>query len=371
MMRVLWVFDCLSPTLQGVASHLTARSDISLEIMCRWGKKPPLDPASIPQTNLICRNKLDFEARKIIRQKVFSGNFDIVHAYTSRNLANVVGACRGICPLPKIIGYRGTINRLRLLDPANWITFWHPRVSNIICVCEATNQALQASGISAPKLSTVWEGFTADTLPRPERSALAEFGIPEDAFVVGVVANMRPVKGIDLLLRAAVELADLRDIYWLLIGQVNDSRITKLAADPRICDRVRLPGPRANGGCLSGLFDIYAAPSRMEGLSMSIMEAMAQEACPVVSDVGGCPELVRDQLDGLVVRPEDSHSLAQAIRRLYAAPDLRRELAKSARQRAATVFSIDSWTERLVDVYRSLTADTHANTIDRTLRRAS
>jgi len=130
----------------------------------------------------------------------------------------MLAACRGLRPMPKLVGYRGTVNRLRVLDPANWITFWHPRLSNIICVCDATNRALQGSRIDPAKLTTVWEGCGAESIATLPRSARAEFNIPEDAFVVGIVANMRPVKGIDLLLRAAIETADLSKLYLLLIG---------------------------------------------------------------------------------------------------------------------------------------------------------
>ena len=114
------------------------------------------------------------------------------------------------------------MNRLGLLDPANWITFWHPRVDKIMCVCHATERALVASGIPKSKLVTVWEGCAPESLRTPPRSARSEFRIPEDAFVVGVVANLRPVKRIDLLLKAAVQLEQQRDVYWLLID-LNDA----------------------------------------------------------------------------------------------------------------------------------------------------
>ncbi|MDP6467663.1 MAG: glycosyltransferase family 4 protein [Pirellulaceae bacterium] len=360
-MRVLWVFSYLSKQLELVAANLAARRGITLEIMCPVIGDHPDVPASIPTTPLTCRNKLDFKSRRQIREKVRNGNFDIVHAYTSRNLANVLAACRGLRPMPKVVGYRGTMNRLRLLDPANWITFWHPGISNIICVCDATNRALQESGIDPAKLTTVWEGCDPKNIPALPRSARAQFNIPDDAFVVGMVANMRPVKGIDLLLRAAIETADLSKLYLLLIGRDEDPRIAKLAADRRIADRVRLAGPLSVGGQYASLMDVYAAPSRMEGLSMSIMEAMIQGACPLVSNVGGIPELVRDQADGIVVPSEDVSALAAGMRLLHDEPQRRKAMAESARQRILNTFSIDRWSHRLVDSYESALGESGRN----------
>jgi len=356
-MRILWVFDYLSAQVQRVANLLADRPDVSLEVMCRWDKEPPLDSSRIPLTYLHCRNKIDFKAPNRIRSQIQSGDYDIVHAYTSKNLGNVIAACRWLRDAPKVVGYRGTVNQLRLLDPANWITFWHPRVDKIVCVSHATKRALLASGVPPSKLVPVWEGCAPESLRTPPRSARSEFGIPEDAFVVGLVANMRPVKGIDLLLEAALQLEQLRDIYWLLIGEVSDRRIEALAADRRIADRVRLTGPRPGAGHLSGLFDVYASPSRMEGLSMSVMEAMAQRVCPLVSDVGGLPELVEHQVNGLVVPANDAGAIADAIRCLHNDPPLRQQLADAAYQRAISEFSIEAWATRQYDVYKDLFTD--------------
>ncbi len=350
-MRVLWVYDGLSAHHVKLANCLARRSDMSLEVICRWQGQPPLDRSLIPLTNLTCRSKVDFAARKTIHTRLQTGRFDVVSTYTSRCLANVLGACRGVRNPPRIIGYRGTTNRLHTLDPANWITFWHPRLSKIVCVCHATNAALQQSGLLGSKMTTVWEGCCLDKNQALPHSARAEFDIPVDAFVVGLVANMRPVKGVDLLLQAAMQLADLSNVYWLLIGEVRDPRIHELARDPRISNRVRLPGPRSHGGQYASLFDVYASPSRMEGMPMSIMEAMTHAACPVTTDVGGCTELVRDQQDGLVVPPEDPTAIAKAIRFLHDSPQRRLALAESAQHRATTVFSVEAWAERLHAVY--------------------
>ncbi|MBI1311336.1 glycosyltransferase [bacterium] len=353
-MRVLWLFDKLSPQMKLLAGQLNHVHGIELDVISRWDGDPPLDSSVFNQTDLECRSKLDFAARKAVRQQLENGNYDIAHAYTSRNLATLAAACRGLSRRLQVVGYRGTVTPLKRLDPANWITYWHPRVDRIICVCDATRRALERSGIAPEKLATVWSGCDPTAFEELGRSALAEFDIPSDAVVVGAVANMRPVKGLDLLLEAALELSDLTQVYWLLIGEVLDSRIDRLASDSRIRDRVRLPGKRQNGGKYTRLFDIYASPSRQEGLSMSIIEAMTMAACPVVSDIGGCPELIRDRQDGLVVPTENPHALATAIRTLVEDQPWRAELARSAQRRAGETFTVAAWAARLAVFYHEL-----------------
>ena len=353
-MRVLWVFGHLSVQLQQVAKDLTRRRNVSLELMCHWHDRPPVDESVAVTTRLECRRKIDFAAQRTIREKLRTGQFDIAHAYTSRDLASVIGACRGLRIATKIVGYRGTINRLQWRDPGNFLSFWHSRVDRITCDCRATNRALLASRIPPEKLVTVCEGCDPSVFQTKPRSLLDEFNIPRNAFVVGAVASMRPVKGLDLLLRAAWELTDLRDLRLLLIGQVQDSRIPRLAADPRIADRTHLVGWLPDAASYTGLMDVYVSPSRQEGLSMSVMEAMAQEVSLVVSDVGGHTELIRNQVDGLVVPSEDSTALAHAIRRLYDSPQLRRQFTYSAQKRIANEFCVPKWTDRLYRVYCDL-----------------
>lgn len=354
-MRVLWVFDNLVPAWLQVADGLAQMPDLSLEIMAPYDE-PPQFSARIPLTPLKCRSKIDFKAQRKIRQKLDSGEFDVAHAYTSRNLATLIGACRGLRRKPKIVGYRGAISRLRTLDPANWMTFWHPAVDKITCVSQASERALRASGVPQSKLVAVVEGCDPDSLRKADPADKEAFDIPPGAFVVGAVANMRPVKGIDLLLQAALQLTDLPNLYWLLIGDVSDPRITTLAADARISDRVRLAGRRAYGRRYAELFDLFASPSRMEGFGIAVLEAMVQKVCPLVSNVGGLTELIRHEQDGLVVPPEDPTAIAGAIRRLYHDSELRRRLANSAYQRSASEFSITAWTQRIEHVYRDLLA---------------
>ena len=362
-MRILWVFDALSPQMLALAAEVDRQSDIELQIMTCSPLPDNLSHMQAP--TVTCRTKVDFRARRQIRAHLQNQHFDLAHAYTSRNMANLAGACWGLRDAPKLIGYRGTIDRLSRLDPANWITFWHPRFARINCVCQATQAALAASGIRTEKLETVWEGCAPNLLTLRSREVLAQYNIPQDAFVIGTVANARPVKGIDIMLRSAIELAAELDVYWLIVGAIIDPLVARLAQNPRVRERVKLIGTQASGGGYCGLFDIYLAPSRKEGLSMGIMEAMSQGSCPIVTNVGGNPELVRHQVDGLVIPPDNPQALSAAIRELRSDPQQRTRYAASSQRRAAEVFSIEAWGARLCNGYRQVAraAETHREAV--------
>jgi len=170
--------------------------------------------------------------------------------------------------------------------------------------------------------------------------------------VVGTVAAIRRVKGTDLLLEAAIECADLDDTYWLLIGPVRDRKVSRLAKDRRIRDRVRRLGYRPDAPSLISGADLFVMPSRREALCRALLEAMAQGVCPVVSDAGGMKEVVRNGVDGLIVPRGDVGALARAVRDLHADRELVRAFSDSARQRVIEDFNPARVAERTMELYR-------------------
>lgn len=363
MISVLWVFHALTQQMLALAAEVDRQPDIDLQIITPHPL--PTELAHLGAPPAICRNKIDFRAMRHIRAHLEINSFDIAHAYTSRNMANLAWACLGLRNAPQLIGYRGTIDRLSRLDPANWLTFYHPRFAVINCVCHATQAALAASGIPQKKLETVWEGCAPKNLSIRTRQVFADYGIPPDAFVIGTVANARPVKGIDILLRSAIELVGELDVYWMVVGAIIDPVVAKLARDPRLNGRVKLIGSQPSGGGFCGLFDLYIAPSRKEGLSMGIMEAMSQGSCPIVTNVGGNPELVRHEVDGMVIPPEDPKALSEAIRSLWSDSEKRARYAASAHRRMAETFSIQAWCNRLCNLYRRVAGAIDKHDIDK------
>jgi glycosyltransferase involved in cell wall biosynthesis len=95
-------------------------------------------------------------------------------------------------------------------------------------------------------------------------------------------------------------------------------------------------------------------PSRSEGLSNSLMEAMACRCCPVASDVGGNPELVRPGETGLLFRPGDPLDLAEKVRKLIENPSLRHDLASRAEIFIRSNFPLKAAAQRMGDIYLNL-----------------
>jgi glycosyltransferase involved in cell wall biosynthesis len=196
-----------------------------------------------------------------------------------------------------------------------------------------------ASGIAGDRCWVTYNTVYSEAKSSPGRPALTKFGIPADAFVVGTVGTFRRVKGADLLLKAAIECADLTDIYWLFLGRVVDPEVERLAADPRICDRVRLVGHQPDAAELISGADLFVMPSRSEALCQALLEAMGQGVCPIVSDAGGMKEVVRSEVDGVVYPAHEPRALAKSIKSLYIHRDKSLRMSQSAQKRVIDEFS--------------------------------
>ena len=179
-------------------------------------------------------------------------------------------------------------------------------------------------------------------LPPPSRSRaamLAELGIPAHAFVIGQVSGFAPSKGHATLLQAAKRvLSERPDSYFFCVGytrghSVYVESLRKEAAALGIGDRVRFA---AYPGCIAdvwSLIDVHAHASHFDSLPNAIIEAMSLAKPSVVTDTGGVGELVEHERTGLLVRPGDQESLAQALLRLLNDPGYARRLGRSALQR--------------------------------------
>ena len=100
--------------------------------------------------------------------------------------------------------------------------------------------------------------------------------------------------------------------------------------------------------------DFFLLPSLHENLSNALLEACHAGCPPIATEVGGNPEVVEHGVSGLLIAPNDSSSLEQAIGTMISRPDLRKAMGKSARMRIEREFSLDLTARRLAEVYGSL-----------------
>lgn len=177
--------------------------------------------------------------------------------------------------------------------------------------------------------------------------------------VIGAVGRQQAVKDPLNLVDAFLRLRELCPANWprLRLAMLGGGPLLGEAqhrlAQAGAAGQAWLPGDRSDVAELLPQFDIFALPSQAEGISNTLLEAMACGCAPVATAVGGNPELVEDGVNGLLVPPQDSAALAAALARLVAEPALRSALAGASLARARSQFSLDGMVAAYGALYAS------------------
>lgn len=216
--------------------------------------------------------------------------------------------------------------------------------------------------VDGSKLDQIYNGVDTNRFrPAQPRASLPHpmFQQPE-LIVVGTVGRMEPVKDPLNLARAFVRSAELmpevRDRLRLVMigdGQLR-TQVEALLAAAGLTGQAWLPGARGGVDEILRGLDIFVLPSLSEGISNTILEAMASGLPVVATHTGGNPELVHNGNTGLLPPANDSEALAQAIVRYVKDPDLRRQHGLRARQVALERYSLGAMVNRYATVYHEL-----------------
>lgn len=305
------------------------------------------------------KSRFDKEGISAIRAQLASKHYEIIHAYNPRALACGLRASKGMDV--KIVAYRGVIGNISFLNPESWITFLHPRVSKIVCVADAIKDYLASlkflwMRIPDTKLQRIYKGHDLSWY-QATPADLAPFGVPEGAFVICCTGRNSPRKGYDVLVDAISRLPDDVDAHLVLVGDMaNNAELQAQVAASAHAERVHFAGYRTDAPAIAAASDVFVLPStEREGLPRAVIEAMAYGVTPVVTNVGGMPELVEDGVSGRVVAPRDASELSAAIEALYRDRKRLKELGARARERIANHFHTSQTVRETGALYQKLT----------------
>lgn len=228
-------------------------------------------------------------------------------------------------------------------------------MDRLVVVSDAIDEKVVAEGrVAAPRVR-VHNGVDLERFDHqgPCCTLRAEYGIPADAPIVGVVGRLETEKGHPTLFQAwPAVLAAEPDAHLMVIGE--GSRIDalrELAAGLGIAERVVFTGRRDDIPAVTKSFDVAVLPSYREAQGLTILEAMALRRPVVASRVGGIPEMVEDGVTGLLVPPADPPALAAAIVRLLRDHQLADILARNGHELVRERFRVEQMVDAVAALY--------------------
>jgi glycosyltransferase involved in cell wall biosynthesis len=216
----------------------------------------------------------------------------------------------------------------------------------------SARQVEEMVGLARNTVGTVPNGVPSTSSGAPGALAVDDGLLRRDGPVIGSLGRLTDQKGYDLLVRA---LPGLPSATLVLVGDGPQRPVLEgIAAELGVAERLQITGWVEDSPRRLVEFDIFALPSRWEGMPLSILEAMHAGLPVVACDVGSVAEAVRDSDTGYLVPSEDLGALRDRLAKLLADVALRESMGERARKLAGTCFTDTLMARRYEAVYRSM-----------------
>jgi glycosyltransferase involved in cell wall biosynthesis len=315
-----------------------------------------LQRAGIPVTVLGKRRKFDLATWGQLKRRLRENPPDILHTWL------FAGNAYGRLALPRHRKFKVVVSE-RCVD--SWKATWQlwldrrllGRTDRLLANSESVARFYREQGVPERLLTVIPNAVIAPPLPAVSRSALLnELALPDDAQLVGYVGRLAKQKRIETLLWGLQVLRQANErTRMLIIGDGPErAALERHARDLECADFVRFLGHREDASSLLHHLDAFWLASGFEGLSNSLMEAMACGLPVIASDIPPNRELIQHGEQGFLANLDDGVAYAQYTAKLWNDADLRHRISAAAKQRMETEFSLARMVERHAAVYESL-----------------
>ena len=219
--------------------------------------------------------------------------------------------------------------------------FTRRQTSKYIAVSEFIKRKLVKSGISAKKISVIYNGLDfRQSKPRPHKR-----------LVIGSAGRLHPVKGYDLLIQAFAEMKNKRLRLKIAGVGVELDNLQKLAQDLGVSSRVEFIGFEKDIYKFLDTIDVYVQSSKSEGFGLAVVEAMAQAMPVVVTPAGSLREIVKNGKTGYISADFEPTSIAMAISLAVENYESSKQIGENAKKYVTENFDIKQWVENTEKVF--------------------
>lgn len=306
----------------------------------------PVHPIVVPRRGYL-------QERREVRRLLDASRPDIVHTHGYRSDLLDSGIARGM-GIPTVTTIHGS-------SRMSWRTAVYEAIQfrllkkfqAVVAVSRPLVAELRRARVPPDRIRLVPNAWDGRSHPWSRVEARHALGLPLDAFVVGWVGRLIPVKGCDIFLRAVRSLRDLPLHVSIIGGGPEEERLRALVGADGMRERVHFHGYREEAAKVFRAFDVWVLSSRSEGTPMVLFEAMAAGVPIVATDVGGVGDVV-SEAEACLVPSQDPIALAACLRGIHAGRLHTRERVMAARTRLVEHYGTEQWIERHVEVYRSL-----------------
>ena len=292
---------------------------------------------------------LDLRTPARLRRYVAENRIGLIHAHLPA--AGILA--RLVSPVPIIYTEHNLVSSYRPLTRLlNRASYFRNRAVTAV----SARVADEVARYRGPKAEVVENGVSMEVDANQIAAVRAEVDLRAGRRLVVHVGNIRPYKGHAHLVQTARWLCDqgARVEIVSIGGEKNPGdleRIRDLARQAKVEGTIRFLGRRPEARAFLALADVVVNPSDVEGLPVSLLEAMSLGRPVVATAVGGVPDLIEDGVSGLLVPPADPERMGQAVMRVLEDPDLAARLGRRGRELVEASYGLRPMVEAFETIY--------------------
>ncbi|RWX51115.1 Glycosyltransferase involved in cell wall bisynthesis [Candidatus Electrothrix marina] len=294
---------------------------------------------------------------KLIYKELKTGQFDLVH--TQGYFADIIGlvAAKKL-HIPIVSTCHGFISNDWKFRLYNQLDFLALRFMNqVITVSEQIKSDLVAKGIKETKIKIIQNAVEVkdktQEVETQRHQVRLQYGLREDGTVLGYVGRLSIEKGLTYLIKAGERLAQAGvPFYIFVIGDgPQEEEIQQIVTEYGLEEKIIFVGFQKDVSALLPAFDIFLLPSLTEGTSMALLEAMACGLPVIATAVGGTPNVIISEENGILVPSKSPEAIVQAVIRLVENKELCQRMGHAALQTIESEYSLHSWLKKIDDIY--------------------
>ena len=289
-------------------------------------------------------------------------SYDVIHVIFAKHSAALAGRMKSRLGVPVVCkpactGEYGDLEAIWKTLAPRTLMKGIMKIDRLIAISDEIATEWVGAGFPFEKIVRIPNGVDTERF-RPATAqekveARRRLNLPQDALVVIGVGRLERQKGFGLLLEAVGRIEQPHNIHIALAGEGSRrAELNRLAKSIGLADRTHFLGRVKTVEDVYRAADLFCLPSRGEGMSNSLLEAMACGLDVVATRVSGVAELIREGINGLLVAPESSLAFADAIQRWLGG--MHGELGRAARQTIESGYSLQAVAEQTIELYRQV-----------------
>lgn len=315
----------------------------------------------LPYYQIVSKFKFDLGAIVKLKTILKRERCDLVHSnkYKADIISLIASRLAGVPIITTVHGWCSEDLKACVyekIQAISWRFFDH-----VICVSGSYKEKVLGAGASEKNVTVIHNGITPENylgkdIENKRIPFLRRYGIPTNHFIVGIIGRLSVEKGHRYFLEAAGRILKQEpNVSFIIAGEgKEESSIRKLIEHSGLNGHIRMLGYVEKMQEVYTALDAVVMPSLREGLPNVLLEAMLYEKPVIATAVGGIPEVIRNNEDGLLIPPKDSLAIADNLLTLIRNPEERRRIGFNARKRVLEDFTLERKMTKVEELYKEV-----------------